>query len=184
MTVVAGYRAGKVGLSGLHLAVCIARTLDTSLTVATIVPKPWLSPSLARVDAEYDYWADHLAADSAKEAQRYLNSLANGIDVIYLHRAHRSASSGLIEVVEEVGAEVLVLGSLPSGGRGQAVIGSTADWLLHASPVPVAISTRRYRSHTGRLARLTCAYSATSDSVEVVRRCGAGEAPGGQPISR
>ena len=32
MTVVAGYRSGKVGLSGLHLAVRLARTLETSLS--------------------------------------------------------------------------------------------------------------------------------------------------------
>ena len=64
-----------------------------------------------------------------------------------------------------------MLGSLPSGGRGQVVIGSTADWLLHASPVPVAISPREYRSYTGKLTRLTCAYSATPDSIDVVRRC-------------
>jgi len=171
VTVVVGYRAGKVGLSGLHLAVRAARTLGTSLTVATIVPKPWLTPSLARVDAEYEHWADHLAVDSAKEVARHLHNLADGIEVTYVHRAHRSVSGGLIEVVEEVNPEVLVLGSLPSGGRGQVVIGSTADWLLHASPVPVAISPREYRSYTGKLTRLTCAYSATPDSIDVVRRC-------------
>ena len=113
MTVVAGYRAGKVGLSGLHLAVRLARTLDTSLTVATVVPRPWLAPSLARIDGEYEHWADHLAADSAKEAQRYLYNLASGIEVNYFHRAHRSVSSGLIEAAEELGGQVLVLGSLP-----------------------------------------------------------------------
>jgi nucleotide-binding universal stress UspA family protein len=171
VTVVVGYLAGKVGLSGLHLAVRMARTLGTSLTVATIVPRPWLTPSLARVDAEFELWADQLAADSAKEAQRYLRKLADGIEVSYFHRAHRSVSGGLIEVVDEVGAEVLVLGSLPSARRGQVVIGSTADWLLHSSPVPVAISPRGYRAHTGRLTRLTCAYSATPESVDVVRRC-------------
>ena len=171
MTVVVGYRAGNVGLSGLHLALRIARTLDTSLTVVTIVPKPWLTPSLARVDAEYEYWADHLAADSAKEAARYVHGMAEGIKVSYLHRAHRSVSGGLLEVIDELEVEVLVLGSLPSGGRGQVVIGSTADWLLHVSPVPVAISPREYRSHAGRLTRLTCAYSATPDSIDVVRRC-------------
>jgi nucleotide-binding universal stress UspA family protein len=171
VTVVAGYRAGKVGLSGLHLAVRLARTLETSLTVATVVPKPWLTPSLARIDGEYEHWADHLAADSVNEAQRYLYNLASGIEVNYFHRAHRSVSGGLIEAVEELDGEVLVLGSLPSGGRGQVVVGSTADWLLHASPVPVAISPPRYRSYTGRLTRLTCAYSATPESVEVVRRC-------------
>lgn len=171
MTVVAGYRAGEVGLSGLHLAVRVARTLGTSLIVATIVPKPWLTPSLARVDAEYEQWAEHLATDSAEEAARFLHDLCDGIDVTYLHRAHRSVSSGLIEVVEEVGGEVVVLGSLPSGGPGLVVVGTTADWLLHASPVPVAISPRGYRAHTGGLARITCAYAATPDTVEVVRRC-------------
>lgn len=173
MTVVVGYLVGQVGLSGLHLAVRTARTLSTSLTVATIVPKPWLTPSRARIDAEYEQWADHLAADSAKEAQQHLDKVADGIEINYCHRAHRSVAGGLIEVVEEVDAEVLVLGSLPSGGRGQGqvVIGSTADWLLHSSPVPVAISPRGYRGHTGKLSRLTCAYSAIPDAVDVVRRC-------------
>ena len=171
MTVVVGYLAGKVGLSGLYLAVRAARTLGTSLTVATIVPKPWLTPSLARVDAEFEHWADQLAANSAKEAQHYLRKSADGVEVTYFHRAHRSVSGGLIEVVAEAGAEVLVLGSLPSARRGQVVIGSTADWLLHSSPVPVAISPRGYRGHTGELTRLTCAYSATPESVDVVRRC-------------
>ncbi|OBI85196.1 universal stress protein [Mycobacterium sp. 1245805.9] len=171
MTVVAGYRAGEVGLSGLHLAVRAARTLGTSLTVATVVPKPWLTPSLARVDAEYEQWAERLAADSAEEAARFLRDLCDGIDVTYLHRAHRSVSGGLIEVVEEVGGDVVVLGSLPSGGPGLVVIGTTADWLLHASPVPVAISPRGYRAHTGGLTRITCAYAATADSIDVVRRC-------------
>lgn len=171
MTVVVGYRAGKIGLSGLHLAVRAARTLETSLTVATIVPKPWLIPSLARVDAEYERWADHLATDSAEEAQGYLRTLADGIEVTYHHRPYRSVSGGLIEVAEEAKAEVLVLGSLPSARPGQVVLGSTADWLLHSSRVPVAISPRGYRAHTGRFTRLTCAYAATAESVEVVRRC-------------
>jgi nucleotide-binding universal stress UspA family protein len=169
VTVVVGYRADKVGLSGLHLAVRAARTLDTSLTVVTVVPKPWLTPSLARVDAEYEDWADHLAADSAKEANRFLHPLADGLEVNFVHRAHRSVSGGLIEFLDEVDAELLVLGSLPSGGRGQVVIGSTADWLLHASPVPVAVSPREYRSYTGTLTRITCAYSANPGSVDVLR---------------
>ncbi|WP_156687992.1 universal stress protein [Mycobacterium sp. Marseille-P9652] len=171
MTVVVGYRAGNVGLSGLYLAVRVARTLHTSLTVATIVPKPWLTPAVAGADAEYEQWAEGLAAESAKEAARHLQGIGDGVDVIYLDRAQRSVSGGLIEVIEDVEAEVLVLGSLPSGGPEQVVIGSTADWLLHASPVPVAISPREYHSATGPLMRLTCAYSATPDTVDVVKRC-------------
>ena len=171
MTVVVGYRAGEVGLSGLHLGVRIARTRGTSLTVATIVHQPWLTRSLARVDAEDERWADSLAAESAKEAARFLETVADGLEVAYLHRAHGSVAGGLLEVVHEVDADVLVLGSLPSGGSGHVLIGSTADWLLHASSVPVAISPSEYRSHEGKLTRLTCAYSATPDTIDVVKRC-------------
>ncbi|EUA10787.1 universal stress family protein [Mycobacterium kansasii 732] len=169
MSVVVGYLAGRVGVSALQLGVRLARTLNTSLTVATIVPKPWLPASLSQPD--YAQWADELATDSATEAQRYVRAVADGVEVSYLHREHRSVSGGLIEVIEEVDAEMLVLGSFPSGRRARVLIGSTADWLLHSSPVPVAISPRQYDSQTGRLTRLTCGYSAAPDSIEVVQRC-------------
>ena len=53
MTVAVGYLAGKGGRSPLHLAVEAAKTLKTSLTVVTVVPRPWMTPSPARIDAEY-----------------------------------------------------------------------------------------------------------------------------------
>ncbi len=170
MTVVVGYLAGKSGGAPLHLAVGAARTLRTSLTVATIVPKPWTFPSPARVDAEYAAWADQLAADSAREAQRELESIGKSLEIRYHSHAHRSVSGGLTDVVSELDADVLVLGSSASGQLGQVVVGSTADRLLHSSPVPVAIAPRGYRSpKSGMLTRITCGYPGTPESVDVVR---------------
>jgi nucleotide-binding universal stress UspA family protein len=171
MTVVVGYLAGKSGTAPLQLAVGAARTLHTSLTVATIVPKPWTTPSPARIDAEYAAWADQLAADSAKEAQRYLATLSPGVEVAYHSHAHRSVSGGLVDVVEELEAELLVLGSSANGQLGQVVVGSTADRLLHSAPVPVAIAPRGYRAgRTPVLSRITCAYPGTPEAVHVVKR--------------
>ena len=171
MTVVVGYLAGKSGSAPLNLAVGAARTLGTSLTVTTIVPKPWTTPSPARVDAEYAAWADQLAADSAREAGRYLDALPHRIDVRYHSHSHRSVSGGLVEVVTELNAEVLVLGSSANGQLGQVVVGSTADRLLHSSPVAVAIAPRGYREpRDGVLTRITCGYPGTPESVDVVRR--------------
>ncbi len=60
-------------------------------------------------------------------------------------------SGGLLEVVErDSDADVLVLGSSANGALGQVVVGSTADRLLHSSPVPVAISPRGYRGSRSR----------------------------------
>ena len=169
MTVVVGYLAGKSGSAPLHLALGAARTLGTTLTVATIVPRPWTYPSPARVDAEYAAWADQLAADSAKEAQRLLASMPHPVEVSFHSHAHRSVSGGLVEVVGELGAEVLVLGSSPDGALGQVVVGSTADRLLHSCPIPLMIAPRGYR-RDGLLTRITCGYPGTPESVEVVRR--------------
>jgi nucleotide-binding universal stress UspA family protein len=171
MTVVVAYLAGKGGTSVLHLAVEAARTLKTSLTVATVVPRPWLTPSPARIDAEYAEWADTLAADSRREAARLLAPMTEGLDVSYHTVAHRSVSGGLLEAVAELKAEVLVLGSASSGQRGQVVLGSTADRLLHSAPVPLAISPRGYRGcASGSLSRITVGYPGTPDAVPVVKR--------------
>lgn len=170
MTVVVGYLAGKSGTAPLHLALGAARTLRTPLTVATIVPRPWTYPSPARVDAEYAAWADELAADSAREAQRFFAGEPHA-EISYHSHAHRSVSGGLVEVVGEYDADLLVLGSSAAGQLGQVVVGSTADRLLHSSPVPVAIAPRGYRgSRGGTLTRITCGYPGTPESVEVVRR--------------
>lgn len=171
MTVVVGYLAGKSGRAPLHLAVAAARMLQTTLTVATIVPKPWTFPSPARVDAEYAAWADQLAADSAREAQRELHAIGQAVEVRYHSHSHRSVSGGLLDVVTELGAELLVLGSSSNGQLGQVVVGSSADWLLHSSPAPIAIAPRGYRGpRSGSLSRITCGFTGMPESVDMVRR--------------
>jgi nucleotide-binding universal stress UspA family protein len=171
MTVLVGYLAGKGGISALNLGVEAARTLKTSLSVVTVVPKPWTTPSPARIDAEYAQYADRLASDSAARAKECVASLDPQLEVSFHKYAHRSAPGGLLDAVEELKAEVLVLGSAADGQLGQVVVGSTADRLLHSSPVPLAISPRGYRgSKTHGLTRLTCAYPGTAESVHVVAR--------------
>ncbi|OBK19401.1 universal stress protein [Mycobacterium asiaticum] len=182
MTVVVGYRASKIGLPGLYFAVGAARTLDTSLTVATVVPQPWPTPSFARVDAEFENWAAHLAEDSEREARQYLRPLAEGIEVQFRQRTNRSVAAGLAEIVDEVDGRILVLGSLPAGGRAHMLIGSTADWLLHAARVPVAISAPGYHVHTGGFRRMSCGYSTSEQSLALVRRCAAAAERYGVPL--
>ncbi|AMO60107.1 universal stress protein UspA-like protein [Mycolicibacterium phlei] len=171
MTVAVGFLAGKGDHSELYLAVEAARTLNTSLTVVSVVPRPWLTPSKARIDAEYAAYAEQLAAESARAARECIAELADGIHVGFHKVAHRSVSGGLIEAATELDADVLVLGSAADGPLGRVMVGSTADRLLHSSPVPVAIAPQGYRGSNGAgLSRITCAYPATAETVSVVRR--------------
>lgn len=174
MTVLVGYLAGKCGHAPLNLAVEAAQALNTSLTVVTVVPRPWMIPSPARVDAEFAAYANQLGADSEREAREYLDTAAAGLEASFLQVSNRTAGDGLLDAAERVETDILVVGSSSSGALGQVVLGSTTDWLLHASPVPVALSPRGYRgSRSGSLARITCAYSGTPESVRVVERVAA-----------
>ncbi|MCB0948988.1 MAG: universal stress protein [Mycobacterium sp.] len=174
MTVLTGYLAGKCGHAPLSLAVEVARALNTSLTVVAVVPRPWMTPSPARIDAEFAAYANQLGADSEREAREYLDTAAADVEVGFLQLANRTAGDGLLDAIERTDADVLVVGSSSSGALGQLVLGSTTDWLLHASPVPVALSPRGYRgARAGVLRRITCAYSGTPESVRVVERLAA-----------
>ena len=66
-----------------------------------------------------------------------------------------------------------MLGSSPDGPEGRVVVGSTADYLLHSSPVPLAIAPRAYRcapSTTDVAAhRLTCSFSGSGVAASAVR---------------
>jgi nucleotide-binding universal stress UspA family protein len=78
----------------------------------------------------------------ATQARQCIESLDAGLEVTFHKYAHRSAPGGLLQAVEELKADVLVLGSAADGTLGQVVLGSTADRLLHSSPVPLAVSPR------------------------------------------
>jgi nucleotide-binding universal stress UspA family protein len=174
MTVAVGYLAGKGGRSPLYLAVEAAKTLKTSLTVVTVVPRPWMTPSLGRIDAEYAQYAERLAANSANKAKQCIDSITPGLEVRCHKVAHRSVSGGLLEAVSDLEPEVLILGSAADGKLGQVVVGSTGDRLLHSSPVPLAISPRGYRgTKAGGLTRITAAYPGTPETMQVVERVAA-----------
>ena len=171
MTVVVGYLAGKCGHAPLNLGVELAHLLRTDLAVVAVVPRPWMTPSPAKVDAEFASYANKLAADSHEDAKAYLTPVAGDLDIGYHQVANRTAGDGLVAAVEKLDADMLVVGSASGGGLGQIVLGSTTDWLLHASPVPVALSPRGYRrSKSGVLSRVTCAYSGTTASLRVVKQ--------------
>lgn len=171
MTVVVGYLAGKCGHAPLNLGVELAHLLRTDLAVVAVVPRPWMTPSPAKVDAEFASYANKLGEDSHQDAKAYLTPGTGDLAISYHQVANRTAGDGLVAAVEKLDAELLVVGSASDGGLGQIVLGSTTDWLLHASPVPVALSPRGYRrSKSGVLSRVTCAYSGTTASLRVVRQ--------------
>jgi nucleotide-binding universal stress UspA family protein len=171
VTVVVGYTPGKGGRGSLDLGLQLAHALDEAMAVVTVVPRQWSTPSMAKVDAEYGEYARQVGEEAERQARAYLTETTVKIEVTYRAVTGRSIPNALAGALPELGATVLVLGSSTDGQVGQVVVGSTADKLLHASPVPLAISPREFRSVAAEgVTKVTCAFSDSESSARVVRR--------------
>ena len=165
MTLVVGLPRDERATAAIHLGGKLARSFDEDLVVCTVVPPPW-PPGMGRVDAEYQEYLDQ----SAKEAIERARSLVPAdCSAAFVVARARSTSAGLVEVAEEHGARMVVLGSSTAGVLGRVAFGSVADRLLHSSPLPVVLGPRGFRCRPdSRVRRVTAAFGATEDSHELV----------------
>ena len=171
MTVLVGYIPHKGGRGSLDLGLQFAHALGQSLTVVTVVPRQWSTPSLAKVDAEYAEFARQLGDQAEAKARDYLSDTSVPVQIEHKVVPGRSVTSALLAEAEDCGADLLVLGSSTDGAVGRIVIGSTTDKLLHASPIPLALSPRDYRSTAAHgFSRITCAFSDAVESEKVVQQ--------------
>lgn len=160
LRIVAGYLPDERGADGLALAAMVARTAKSPLTVVNVHPPAWPSPGPGAVDAEWvGYLKEQAKGALAEAADRLAGTQLAKSRVRYRVHAHRGSGRGLVEVADDVGAGLIVIGSGPRGRSGRIAIGSTADQLLHGSPVPVLLAPRGYADDgPERPDRLTVAY--------------------------
>ncbi|AZG48296.1 universal stress protein [Gordonia insulae] len=172
MTILVGYAPGTGGTGGVQLGAMLAESLHTDLVVATVVPRPWTTPSMGKVDAEFIEWTDRVTTTAESEIAEYMQIYPPELSWRFRRLDHRTTSAALIDCARELSADALVIGSSGDGQLGQIVIGSTGDTLLHRSPVPVGISPRGYRSpKDGQLTRVTAAVAGSGpESLPVVQR--------------
>ena len=169
MTIVVGYIPHRGGRGALDLGLQLAHARGAAMAVATVVPRQWTTPSLAKIDAEYAEYARQVGEAAEEQAREYLTDTSVTVDISYRTATGRSVSSALVDAVREVDGSTLVIGSSAGGPEGRIVTGSTADKLLHSSPFPLAISPRGYRSTAADgFTRLTCAFSDAASSVRTV----------------
>lgn len=170
MTILVGYAADQGGRAALDLGVQLARSAGDSVLAVTVVPRPWPTPSMAKIDGEFAQWATAHAAESIAEAKQYLAKIAGDISSDAISAAGKSIPGTLVSVLEEHQADLLVIGSADDGRHGRIAVGSTAGWLLHSSTVPIAIAPRGYRAPVGAtVRRVTCCCPATTGTAAVLR---------------
>jgi nucleotide-binding universal stress UspA family protein len=158
--VIAGVDGGATGKDALLLGRWTAETLDVPLIVAVVHAAPAALGS-GRVDAEWV--ADrHRAAEAVLDGARTVLKDATG-PVEYRTVASSSAAHGLHDLAEEVGAEVIVVGSGRNAARERLFAGSTAERLLAGSVCPIAVAPAGMSQLPGTHGRIGVAYIDTPD---------------------
>lgn len=166
MRILAGYTNDTGGGEALVLAIWIARSLKGSLTVVTVVPDQWLAA--AGTDGEY---GEFLRGHARKLLDKAKGIVGDQVEADFTMRPARNAREGLAATAEEVGADLIVVGSARGGPIGRILEGSVSTELVLRAPVPVILCPRGYQPPANsRLSRLSVAFSSAAGSDETVKR--------------
>src|ERR1700754_4489152 len=123
---------GRAALAAARLF-CSA---DVVLVVCAIVPDGRGCPNAAEWPTEYSGSLRGPAAAPIEEAKRFLG---DEVDAVYISRPARSAAEGILELVAELDARMMILGSTVSGPLGRFIVGGADSGLVHATQVPTVL---------------------------------------------
>jgi nucleotide-binding universal stress UspA family protein len=179
--IVVGCRPDPRGVDALALASVLARQLGAVVVLAYVRPPELRGAGVGAVDAE---WRAFLRSETDRlltDAESTLHGWDPDLTVERAVTHNRGSGRGLIRVAEKHDATLVVIGPAPGGRGAHVAVGSTADQLLHGSPVPVVLTPRGFAEHMPPLiARCTIAYQRGPTAtgvlhcgVELARRLGA-----------
>ncbi|GAC69827.1 universal stress protein [Gordonia soli] len=134
-----GYLATPSGDDGVALAVAIAGATGASIDLVCVVhPVEYDgTPGLAGYQERLENQAAEWLADGA-------GRIPEGIDKRAIVTVHDSFTGGLVEVAEQSGASMIVVGGTGDGLLRRHTLGTISTELLHSSPLPVALAPRGY----------------------------------------
>ena len=151
---VVAYEATERGREAIELGIALARLTGAQLRICLVLPQSTSVPAKVPTSA-----ADYEGI-IARQAQLWLDEAMEWIPADVVATNHvlwaESTSEGLIEATTTFHSDRIVVGASRTGILRRFTIGSVANALLHASPVPVALAPRGYRA-SGRISRITCA---------------------------
>jgi nucleotide-binding universal stress UspA family protein len=152
MRYVVGYAPNERGADAVALASAMARAQGAHLDLVYVVDRP-----SSRVEPNGEGSPDNPADQEARTVEREgLALVPTGLEAQFHVRHAESFAAGLIDAAVEYQAGLIVVGAANNGLFKRYSVGSVANALLHASPVPVALAPRGYR-RTDPVTRLTLA---------------------------
>ena len=151
---VVAYEATERGREAVELGVALARLTGSELRICIVLAQNTAVPAkVATSSADFERIV-------AAQAQAWLDEAMTFVPTDVTATNHvlwaESTSEGLIRATADFDSDRIVVGAAREGLLKRFSVGSVANSLLHASPVPVALAPRGYRAGE-KITRITCA---------------------------
>ena len=156
---VVAYEATARGREAIELGVALARLTHAELRLCLVLERSTAVPAKVPAStADFDSLLEEQAREWLAEAAKQVpGDIPTTTHVLWAD----STSEGLIQAAAQFDSDRIVVGAARGGLLNRFTIGSVANALLHASPVPVALAPRGYRSPAA-VTRITCAIGTRS----------------------
>ena len=153
--IIVGYDGSDHAEDALALGTDLCQASGAELCVAGVfLVHPLLRSGADPVDREAEQ-------EFAGQLKRAAESADAGVQLVH----SSSAARGLHEYAEEIGADLIVVGSSRHGRGGQTLLGNVAVALMHGSSCAVGIAPRGYADRTDRgVSTIVVGYDASAEA--------------------
>jgi nucleotide-binding universal stress UspA family protein len=166
MTIIAGFSSSRLGSAPLNLATQFTRTTGEKVLAAAVVERA-LPPGVDPIEDEY---RGFLASRATLALERVVDELPGNLDISVTIHHSTSVPNGLMELVDQHNADLVVVGSSSSGLLGRVALGTVTERLVYTSKVPLAIAPRGYPPSPVPVQRLTVAFRGDADAAGLLTR--------------
>lgn len=156
---VVAYEATERGRDAVELGVALARLTGAELRLCLVLP------TLTSIPAKVPTGGADFESLLLEQADLWLAEGSSFVPEGVVATTHtfwaESTSEGLIEAATEFLSDRIIVGAWRGGILNRFAIGSVANALLHASPVPIGLAPHGYRAPAA-ITRITCAVGTRS----------------------
>lgn len=153
MRYIIGYAPNKHGEEAVALASALASTQDAELRIVDVLDKPAPADAAFVEERAVQETRAGWAAERLSQALlRVCDGVSATAEVVYAD----SVAEGLIVAARDTDAALIIVSAARNGPLKRITIGSVANALLHASPVPVALVPSGYEQPPS-ISRMTAA---------------------------
>lgn len=128
----------KLGHAALPHARAMAQALGAELVLLSVQPDP-----TAGIAGEFAYAPISVTAEEMLEEDRQLREsldpVADGARIVVERAGGRSIAQTILDVAEVEKASMIVMTTHGRSGLGRVLLGSVAEAVVHAAPIPVLL---------------------------------------------